>query len=123
MAGTLAVPGGWSDRMLAGIKAAGQSKSKPYVFLTSCVDAVGEDIDALVRDSEDATLAEVKHNCDIDAFKRTLGYSMVTGDDLLTLEDDWHVGYARSVYRGIACYFINHSGIEYIWVNTRGEAA
>jgi hypothetical protein len=31
------------------------------------------------------------------------------------IKDDWAVGFYKSVYRGRACYFINHSSIEYIF--------
>ena len=29
---------------------------------------------------------------------------------------DWAVGFWKSKYRGRRCYYIVHSGIEYIWV-------
>lgn len=38
--------------------------------------------------------------------EQTIGYH---------IKDDWAVGFWRSEYRGKPCYYITHSGIEYIW--------
>jgi hypothetical protein len=32
------------------------------------------------------------------------------------IKDDWAVGFFRSRYRGKRCYYISHSGIEYIFI-------
>ena len=40
-------PESWADRKLNSLKARGQSTDREYVFLTSCVSARGEDIDAM----------------------------------------------------------------------------
>jgi hypothetical protein len=112
--------------MLLEIKSYGQSETAPYVFLTSCVASTAELIDELNEKAEDATLEEVAFNCELAHFKKILGYSTRVGDGLLTLEDDWHVTYRRSFYRGVPCYYIQHSGIEYIWINRhmwRAESA
>jgi len=33
----------------------------------------------------------------------------------LTMSQDWHVSYHRSVYRGHPCVYFDHSSIEYIF--------
>ena len=37
----------------------------------------------------------------------------------LTLKQDWAVSYHRSKLNGERCYFIKHSGIEYIFLSER----
>lgn len=116
-------PNSWADRILLQIKSAGQSTDKPYVFLTSCVDAKGEDITHMVGLAASCTLGEVEHNCSLSAFKEAIGYSTGFGDDRLPIEQDHHISFGRSYYKGVACYYIDHSGIEYIWVNARSWKA
>jgi hypothetical protein len=89
------------------------------VFLTSCVESTPEDINALTDLAVECSLEEVAHNCDLTAFKEALGYSIALEDEGLPLEKDCYVTYWRSYYKGVACYVVDHSRIEYIWVNTR----
>lgn len=105
----------WAERILAELKSRPQPKDTPYVFLTSCIGAEGRDIDAMLETAEVASLGEVRHNCDLSQFEDALGYSQ-SG---LALQDDHHVSYGRSRYRGVRCYYLDHSSIEYIWVCAR----
>jgi hypothetical protein len=34
------------------------------------------------------------------------------------IKDDWDVEFRKSTFRGYACYYIVHSSIEYIWIQT-----
>jgi hypothetical protein len=110
-------PESWADRKLASLKARGQSKDREYVFLTSCISARGEDIDAMTDGASDieTTYAEMAKHCDLSRFEAELGYGEDTG---LELKNDWHVSYWKSTYRGCPCYYLDHSRIEYIWVKT-----
>lgn len=111
---------GWADRILRELKASPiWSKRAPYAFLTSCVDAKEEDINKMQEDAEECTFGEMQHNCDFLPFMKVLGY--IEAD--LALEEDWHVSYARSMYKGSTCYYLVHSAIEYIWVNKQSWEA
>lgn len=44
-------------------------------------------------------------------------------DNGLRMREDWAVSYYRSVYRGLPCYFVVHSGIEYVFVENRTSQA
>lgn len=111
-------PNSWADRKLLELKARDQNPYKPYVFLTSCVASTAEDIDAMTRKAYDATFDEVAHNCDLTQFAAVMGYG-----DGLELVEDQTVGYFRSFYKGVSCYYVDHSRIEYIWVNARSWKA
>lgn len=56
-----------------------------------------------------------KHCAEVAEWAKKMKYDQRKSQGL-TLKDDWHVGYYRSVFQGKACYFIRHSHIEYIWV-------
>jgi hypothetical protein len=82
-----------------------------YRFHTSCVNAEGEDIDALQEAAEDSDLETLWAECEgFDKWTVEMGY-----DDDFPIAGDWHVTYHRSTYRGESCYYVQHSGIEYIW--------
>ena len=36
-------------------------------------------------------------------------------DQGLTMRDDWHISYHRSMYNKQRCYFLVHSAIEYVF--------
>jgi hypothetical protein len=38
------------------------------------------------------------------------------GNAGLTLRKDWHVGYFKGSFDGEACYFLQWSGIEFVWI-------
>ena len=81
-------------------------------YLTCCVEAEGDDIHAMTEQAEQVTYGTVARNCDLTQFKAMMGY----GKTGLALKNDWHVGYFKSEYKGQECYYIVHSGIEYIFV-------
>ena len=108
-------PPGWAGQTLNNLKARGQSKDKEYVFLTSCIDAEGEDINAMADSAGEVTLRTLRKYCDTLEFEQELGYHRHRHGGLI-LKNDWHVSYWKGTYRGCPCYYIDHSRIEYIWV-------
>jgi len=111
-------PNSWADRKLLELKARDQHPDKPYVFLTSCVASTAEDIDEMTEMAADCTFDEVAFNCNLEEFADVMGY-----DIELQLVEDQTVGYFRSFYKGVPCYYVDHSRIEYIWVNARSWKA
>jgi len=83
-------------------------------YLTSCVQSTAELIDAMVDASTEVTLEEFREECDCDEWEKEAGYESDASRGL-TLADDWHVTYHRSVYNGQDCMYIRHSCIEYIF--------
>lgn len=89
---------------------------KRYEYLHSCKNSDAQSI----HDMQDAAV-EIKHA----TFRRHCdGLEEWEADHLyfwdkrqgLTLKNDWHVSYYKSVYRGRRCYYVEHSRIEHIWV-------
>ena len=113
----LTPPDNWAERKLRELKARGQNPDKPYVFLTSCVDARGEDIDEMTSSSTEVSYDEINFNCDLLNFEEVMGYGRKPGE--LHLPADTMVTFNRGFYKGCPCYYIEHSRIEYIWVNAR----
>ena len=114
MTNPFAQPNSWADRTLAAIASRGQTAGHAYVFLTSCVASTTELIDALTDDNTAVAVdyAEMNAHCDLRVFEAELGYD----PEGLQLKNDWHVSFYRSTYAGCPCYYLDHSGIEYIWV-------
>ena len=105
----------WAERKLHALKSRDQDPEHDYVFWTSCVGSTGEDIDAMTDDDVqvEVTYAEMAAHCDLSQFEAEMGYGPDIG---LELKNDTMVSFWRSMYRGVPCYFLDHSRIEYIWV-------
>ena len=91
-----------------------------WYYHTCCVNSTAELIHALVDDAEDIEYEEFRDAVggeEVDKFAADMKYD--TGDETggLRLEDDWHVSYHKSKYGGEPCYYLQHSGIEYIWLD------
>lgn len=90
---------------------------KSFHYVTSCRGAQGADINAM-RDHPDQR--EIGYKQMLRQCAGLLQWAREQGYDLrnnvgLTLRDDWHVSYHRSIYRGRPCYYLVWSGIEFIW--------
>jgi hypothetical protein len=87
-----------------------------FVYYMSCIDANGEAIQQMQDEATDVSLFTIRKHCEgVRDWERSMQYESDKRNGL-TLREDWHVGYGKSRYRGVPCYFIQHSRIEYIWV-------
>lgn len=80
-------------------------------YVTCCVEAKGEDIEAMTEQARQITLATFKKHCTCDDFMATLGYSKE-----FPVTKDYAVSFWKSIYKGDKCYYIDHSRIEYIFI-------
>jgi hypothetical protein len=97
---------------------------KEYVYLISCPDKPwwtdeqpGELIDELCEAATDVSYETLVRHCEglVDwALSKGYERSKTQG---LTLKDDWAVSFHRSIYDGMRCYYVQWSGIEFIWVH------
>ena len=87
-----------------------------FQYLHSCVESDSQSIDDMLDRAIEVTYQTIRRRCAgfLD-WACSLGYDRSRAHGL-TIRDDWHVGYFKSVYRGQQCYFVQWSGIEYIWV-------
>lgn len=89
-----------------------------YRFLNNCVATPREDVETLtdmIEVAEDITREEFLRHVsaeDMRNLEASLGYEQEEADGL-TMANDWHVTYAKSLWKGKTCYFFRHSAIEY----------
>lgn len=50
----------------------------------------------------------------LDGWAEARGYAKHPREGL-TLKKDWHVGYSRSAWNGVKCYYLTWSAFEFIW--------
>jgi len=92
---------------------------KPFKYLTSCVACGdGDAINEMKAASKSITLKTMRKHCDMEGLEQELGYCTRTkyDDSGLWLGRDWHVSFDKSRYKGEPCYYLTHSGIEYIFI-------
>lgn len=84
-----------------------------YLFAHSCPASTYEDIQALMASEKAISL---------DTFRRAIGpaqwaeiQASLGYDRAFPIRRDWHVGYYKGVYRGIAAVFLRHSRVEHIF--------
>jgi hypothetical protein len=100
---------------------------KSFHYLYNCVNSNdGEGISGMVEIAKQITWKTFLRNIPIEEVRQifpTYSYrgethNSITGE--LTapfhIKDDWAVSFHSSTYRGRRCYYIQHSGIEYIWI-------
>ena len=89
-----------------------------FFYSKCCVDITQSEVDALrcmIRDAKPISYASMFRNCaDLLAWAAAHGYAMKPNDGLI-LKHDPAVTYFRSQFNTWPCYFLVHSGIEYIW--------
>lgn len=86
-------------------------------FLTSCVEADGDDINAMKDTGVPVSYRTFRQHCaGVNEWAAGVGYARASNAGSgVTLKGDWHVGYYRGVYRGAPRYYLTWSGIEHIW--------
>lgn len=92
---------------------------KKYVYLTCCVDAEGEHVEAMENAAKGISYDTFIRHCNPYECGALQHYDRrVTGGGL-TLRDDWQVQFYKSKYRGVICYVAEWSGIDLIWVRKK----
>lgn len=87
---------------------------KRYQYITCCINAKAQDIDAMVDNGRAVTFQTIRRHCqDLREWVENMGYGRTAG---LLIQDDWAVSFYKSTYKGVPCYYIRHSAIEYVWV-------
>lgn len=86
-----------------------------HVYLTCCVDSTADKINALVESAVPVSYRTFRRHCDPGECGAFAHYETDPRNGL-TLKNDGMVYYYRGTYRGVPCYFVDHSRIEYIWV-------
>lgn len=93
---------------------------KLYHFETCCVYSTAELINDMVDRAIDITWKTFCKHVGVDSVRDLFpDYSYTCGERKTTcgfhIKDDWAVSFHRSKYNGKKCYYLVHSGIEYIF--------
>ena len=91
---------------------------KNYHYETCCINSTAELINDMTDQARPVTLATLRRHCQyLPEWERDMGYA--TGNEIgLHLKDDFAVRFFMSRYNGVPCYYIDHSGIEHIWIKS-----
>jgi hypothetical protein len=91
-----------------------------YRYITNCISARARDIEAMTDCAREITYdtlikhVGIKEVSSVYPFDQ---YDWGSGkQNALRLKGDFMVAYWKSTYRGKPCYYIEHSRIEYIFV-------
>ena len=93
---------------------------RKFYYFTNCTQVLARDVEALnamIENARDVTYATFLRNVDSSDFKilkANFGY-VDRKRDGLRLQDDYHVSYHRSRYKGKTVYYLVHSAIEYVF--------
>ena len=82
-------------------------------YLTCCVCSSAELIDNMVEQAKEISVSTFLHRVNINV--EDFGY--VKRGKGLKLKSDWAVSFFKSIFNGQPCYYMQHSAIEYIYVN------
>ena len=83
-------------------------------FITSCVNAEGQDIHDMIDVNTEITRRTFVKHTDRQSrltLEQDLGYSPD-----FRISKDWHVSYHKSTYQGRPCVYLRWSAIEHIFV-------
>jgi hypothetical protein len=103
----------WLRRFAPSVKSVPKTNGR-YLYVHSCVESSQEDIHALKRSEKKVSLGTFRKAIGLEAWHelvKNLGYRRGG----VSIAKDWAVDFCRGVYRGVPCFFLRHSGIEYIF--------
>lgn len=107
--------GKWVDAP-APTRARKGASARRYHYVTNCVSSDGDSIQEMQSAAETVSFSEFSRNVtELKEFARGLGYDSMSGSKGLSLANDYANTFNKSVYRGVACYYVRQSGIEYIF--------
>jgi len=99
---------------------------RTYRYLTNCVNSTAEKINAMVEESRRITWKTFRRYVPVGEVRLTFSFYSYQGETYnqetgeltapLHIKDDWGVGFYKSKYEGQPCVYIQHSGIEYIFM-------
>jgi hypothetical protein len=124
------IPNSWADRKAVELIVAVEPEEDKFVYMGCCMNMEGATVQSMVdsdkwenkntEENRALELKEIKEKCsNVMAWARTMGY-VENPEEGLTLENDWSLSYGKGDINGVWCYWIDHSRIEYVWVDPSG---
>ena len=92
-------------------------KTQTFEYVTNCVQERSVSaLNDMIDSARSVTWATIKKHCaGLQEFCADLGY---TPGEELQIDTDWHVRFYKSKFKGRPCYYVDHSSIEYIFLET-----
>ena len=96
-----------------------------YYYHTCCVHSTARAINNMVDDAQDITWETFRKHVHWSEVKRIFRDYSYRRENFMDngewnigfhIKDDWAVSFCKSKYKGKPCYYIVHSGIEYIFL-------
>ena len=90
-----------------------------YIFFTDCVNANGYEIQDMVDKAKEVTAKTFFKNTYRENVARCFpSYYWGKGGKVngFRMKDDLHITYYKSFFKGIPCYYVAWSGIEFIFL-------
>lgn len=130
MTNPMKIPNSWADRKAAELITSVKPDGEKFVYIGCCMNMKGEDVQDMIdsdkwedkntEEQKALMLKEIKERCsNVMEWAKTMGY-VENSEDGLTLENDWSLSYGKGYIKGVLCYWIDHSRIEYVWVDPGG---
>lgn len=91
-----------------------QSAPAKYAFTTRCVESDAKSITDMCERARPISFRTFARRCLWQPWARSVGYA-TGGERGLRLNQDYHVRFFRSRYRGRRCYFVVWSAIEIVF--------
>jgi hypothetical protein len=100
---------------------------RDFHYLTNCVSCGdGEAIQDMTDSAQEITWDTLIRHVSVDEVQEVFPqysyrgemYNLKTGELTtgFSMKKDWAVSFWKSIFRGERCYYISHSGIEYIFL-------
>jgi len=92
-----------------------------YQYLTNCVGIAERDVVhllAMIDAGREITYRTLQQHVGRDSLADMFPFYNWDQQGGLTMINDYAVSYHKSTYKGRRCYYVRHSAIEYIWVDS-----
>ena len=103
---------------------------RTFRYTTNCVSSTASAINAMVDQATEITWETFRKHVPVEEVRNTFPAYSYRGEEFdefgkLTIgfhiKDDYMVGFWKSRYKGVCCYYITHSAIEYIFTEMNNE--
>lgn len=92
--------------------------NKSYHYLTNCIGSTAELIQAMTGEAKEITYDTLLKHVSVDELQEIFPYYSWSRGERggVAMRWDFMVSYWKSTYDGRPCYYVDHSRIEYIFV-------
>lgn len=120
-------PNSWAERKSKELREAlptlANAEENQFIYIGCCTDFTADTMDELEEANDekwpgDGDAVELMREwcAGFDQWCETMGYVLDPSEGL-TITNDQTLSYGKSYFNGVPCYWVDHSRIEYIWVD------